>query len=49
MKGVLRCTVDEAELERIRQYSQEMGYHCAGAFALDCMRYVMEKAELSRR
>lgn len=40
-KGVLRCTVDEAELERIRQYSQEMGYHCAGAFALDCVRYVM--------
>ena len=48
-KGILRCTVDEAELERIRQYSQGLGYHCAGAFALDCMRYVMEKAELSRR
>ena len=48
-KGVLRCTVDEAELERIRQSSHELGYHCAGAFALDCMRYVMEKAELSRR
>lgn len=48
-KGVLRCTVDEAELERIRQYSQEMGYHCAGAFALDCVRYVMEQTELSNR
>lgn len=43
-KGVLRCTMDEAELERIRQYSQELGYHCAGAFALDCVRYVMEQA-----
>lgn len=42
--GILRCTVDETELERIRQYSQEMGYHCAGAFALDCVRYVMEQA-----
>ena len=42
-KGVLRCTMDEAELERIRQYSQELGYHCAGAFALDCVRYVMEQ------
>lgn len=41
--GILRCTVDETELERIRQYSQEMGYHCAGAFALDCVRYVMEQ------
>ena len=43
-KGILRCTVDEAELERIRQYSQEMGYHCAGSFALDCIRFVMEQA-----
>lgn len=42
-KGILRCTVDEEELEHIRQYSQEMGYHCAGAFALDCVRYVMEQ------
>lgn len=24
-KGILRCTVDEAELERIRQYSHELG------------------------
>ena len=48
-KGVLRCTMDEAELERIRQYSQELGYHCAGAFALDCVRYVMEQTELSNR
>ena len=42
--GILRCTVDETELERIRQYSQELGYHCAGAFALDCIRFVMEQA-----
>ena len=42
--GILRCTVDETELERIRQYSQEMGYHCAGSFALDCIRFVMEQA-----
>ena len=48
-KGVLRCTVDEAELERIRQYSQGLGYRCAGAFALDCVRYVMEQTELSNR
>ena len=40
-RGLLRCTVDEAELERIRQYSRELGYRCEGAFALDCMRYVM--------
>ena len=46
-KGVLRCTVDEAELERIRQYSQGLGYRCAGAFALDCVRFVMEQVELS--
>lgn len=43
-KGILRCTVDEEELEHIRQYSQEMGYHCAGSFALDCIRFVMEQA-----
>ena len=43
-RGLLRCTVDEAELERIRQYSQELGYRCEGAFALDCVRYVMEQA-----
>lgn len=48
-KGILRCTVDEAELERIRQYSQGLGYRCAGAFALDCVRYVMEQTELSNR
>ena len=48
-KGVLRCTVDEAELERIRQYSHELGYRCAGAFALDCVRFVMEQVELSNR
>ena len=48
-KGVLRCTVDEAELERIRQYSQGLGYRCAGAFALDCVRFVMEQVELSNR
>ena len=46
-KGILRCTVDEAELERIRQYSQGLGYRCAGAFALDCVRFVMEQVELS--
>ena len=42
-RGLLRCTVDEAELERIRRYSQELGYRCEGAFALDCIRYVMEQ------
>ena len=42
-RGLLRCTVDEAELERVRQYSQELGYRCEGAFALDCIRYVMEQ------
>lgn len=42
-RGLLRCTVDEAELERIRRYSQELGYRCEGAFALDCVRYVMEQ------
>ena len=44
-RGLLRCTVDEAELERIRQYSQELGYRCEGAFALDCVRYVMEQGD----
>lgn len=44
-RGLLRCTVDEAELERIRQYSQELGYRCEGAFALDCIRYVMEQGD----
>ena len=34
-----------AELERIRQYSQELGYRCEGAFALDCVRYVMEQGD----
>lgn len=48
-RGLLRCTVDEAELERIRQYSQELGYRCEGAFALDCIRYVMEQEKLSSR
>ena len=42
-RGLLRCTVDEAELERIRRYSQELGYRCEGAFALDCIQYVMEQ------
>ena len=42
-RGLLRCTVEEAELERIRQYSQELGYRSEGAFALDCVRYVMEQ------
>lgn len=44
-RGLLRCTVDEAELERIRQYSQELGYRCEGAFALDCIRYMMEQGD----
>ena len=44
-RGLLRCTVDEAELERIRQYSQELGYRCEGVFALDCIRYVMEQED----
>ena len=44
-RGLLRCTVDEAELERIRRYSQELGYRCEGAFALDCIRYVMEQGD----
>ena len=44
-RGLLRCTVDEAELERIRQDSQELGYRCEGAFALDCIRYVMEQGD----
>ena len=44
-RGLLRCTVDEAELERVRQYSQELGYRCEGAFALDCVRYVMEQGD----
>jgi len=43
-KGLLRCTVDEEELSRIVRYSKELGYRCEGAFALDCVRYVMEKA-----
>lgn len=41
-RGLLRCTVDEAELERIARYSKALGYRCEGAFALDCVRYVME-------
>lgn len=43
-KGLLRCTVDEEELARIVQCSKELGYRCEGAFALDCVRYVMEQA-----
>lgn len=48
-RGLLRCTVDEAELERIRQYSQELGYRCEGAFALDCVRYVMEQGNMPHK
>lgn len=44
-KGLLRCTVDEEELAQIVQYSKELGYRCEGAFALDCVRYVMKKAD----
>ena len=44
-RGLLRCTVEEAELERIRQYSRELGYRCEGAFALDCVRYVMAQGD----
>ena len=48
-RGLLRCTVDEAELERIRQYSQELGYRCEGAFALDCVRYIMEQGNMPHK
>lgn len=42
-KGLLRCTVDESERELIEQRAKELGYRCAGAFVLDCVRYVMKR------
>lgn len=41
--GLIRCTVDETELQEIEQFARELGYRGAGPFALDCVRYVMEE------
>jgi len=41
--GLIRCTVDETELQEIEQFARELGYRGAGPFALDCVRYVMEQ------
>ena len=41
--GVIRCTVEETELQEIEQFARELGYRGAGPFALDCVRYVMEE------
>ncbi len=42
--GLLRCTVDEKELEKIRIFARKMGYQSEGPFALDCVRYIMEQS-----
>ena len=39
--ALLRCTLEQEELDRIECVSKELGYRCSGAFALDCVRYVM--------
>jgi len=43
--ALLRCTLEQEELDRIEEISKELGYRCSGAFALDCVRYVMELSE----
>ena len=44
---LLRYMINEDEMQRIDAYSKKMGYSCPGAFALDCMRYVMNEGEES--
>lgn len=39
--AVLRCTLEREELDQIEQVGKKLGYRCAGAFALDCVRYVV--------
>lgn len=40
--ALIRCTLEQEELDRIEQASKALGYRCVGAFVLDCVRYVMK-------
>lgn len=43
--GKIVCTINEDELERIKAYSEKLGYRCVGTFALECIRYVIQLQE----
>lgn len=40
--AAIRMTLEQEELARIEEMSKQMGYRNIGAFALDCVRYVMD-------
>ena len=43
--AAIRVTMEQEELIRIEERGRQLGYRHTGAFALDCVRYVMENKQ----